>query len=225
MEDNGVDYESRKDLITDAGNLIPGFTLANDEVEFFLHSPHGHRINEREIEDRNQDCVVTQAVFSSAGVETKVILAGDAPWECLQDIVNITKFHEREHRLDYDVFKLPHHSSYLSLSDDKGTTQTVPKNEIKEWYDRGGKYCLLVSSSEIIGTADQKMPPHFQAANYYRSVASAKQGQFKVTMEHPNGFNPQPIVVEIDNFGSTVKGVATVIGASQAYGSTPPKAG
>ncbi len=39
LEGNGLTVEDRRALITDAGELVPGFTLDSDGVEFFCHSP------------------------------------------------------------------------------------------------------------------------------------------------------------------------------------------
>ena len=39
LEDEGLTLESRKKFITDAGQLVPGFTKKTDGVEFFVHSP------------------------------------------------------------------------------------------------------------------------------------------------------------------------------------------
>ncbi len=42
MEENGIDYESRKHLIVDAGKLVPGYTKEGPaQAEFFVHSPFG----------------------------------------------------------------------------------------------------------------------------------------------------------------------------------------
>lgn len=225
MKENGLDFDSRKHLITDAGRLIPGFSLASDSVEFFLHSPHAHRINDREVEDRNQDCVVMQATFQVSSTETRVMMAGDTTWEAMVDIVNITKFHKNDSRLDYDVFKLPHHCSYLSLSDDKGKTKTVPKPEIEDWYDRGARNGILISSSDVIRDVDSNMPPHFQARNYYEDVRSAINGFFKVTMEHPSALSPKPLVIEISHLGPMIKNAPSGIGAAASLTAVPPKAG
>ena len=46
--------ESREHLITDAGQLIPGFTLENDGAEFFVHSPFAWRQDEKTVIDRNR---------------------------------------------------------------------------------------------------------------------------------------------------------------------------
>lgn len=48
-------------------------------------------------------------------------------------------------------------------------------------------------------------PPHRQAANYYRGVARAKDGEFKATMEHPSKAKPRRLVVRIDRLGAAVE--------------------
>ena len=50
-EKNGVDFERRKHLITDAGQLAPEFTLDDDQAEFFVHSPFSKRLDEENVED------------------------------------------------------------------------------------------------------------------------------------------------------------------------------
>lgn len=225
LKDNGLTLESRQHLITDAGRLIPGFTKATDGVEFFLHSPHAHRINQCEVEDRNQDCVVVQATFLAGGAETRLVLAGDATWMPMEDIVRISKSHGNEARLEWDLFKLPHHSSYLSLSDLKGTTKTDPKPLIKEWFeDYAANRAIAISTSEKIGSTDQTQPPHFQAANYYKDAAAKVRGKYIVTMEHPTIGEPKPLVIKIDGYGPAVETIAASA-VSTSLTQNPPRAG
>lgn len=224
---NGLTLESRSALITNAGEVVPGFSLLNDGLEFFLHSPHGHRINAREVEDRNQDCVVMQATFRSGGVDTRVMLAGDAPWEAMDDVVRITKLHGRESRLDFDVFKLPHHCSYLSLSGVKGARKTEPTERVREWFGRAADGTILVSSSDKVASGDQSQPPHFQAKNYYLDVAGAvRDGTFKATMEHPSVGRPKPLVIKIDAHKASIeRNDEGGGGAAAAVAFVPPRAG
>src|ERR1019366_4255871 len=100
----GISYESRKHLFVDAGQLVPTFNLTDDGVEFFVHSPFASRLNETEVIDRNTDAIVVQTTFQVDRKLTKVILASDVNHEALAEIVNITKFHRREGRLEWDVF-------------------------------------------------------------------------------------------------------------------------
>ena len=63
LEDHGLTLKDREHLITDAGQLIPGFCLDEDELEFFVHSPFAMRLDDDEVVDRNRDALVVQATF------------------------------------------------------------------------------------------------------------------------------------------------------------------
>ena len=230
-EDNGIDFDSRKGLMTDAGEVAPEFTLSADGAEFFVHSPFAHRLNETDVEDRNSDALVLHATFSVNEIKTKVWFMADTTHEDLADIVDITRAKKRKERLDWDVVKLPHHCSYLSLGPDKGEDKTEPLKQIKELLeDNGQTECIVISTSEPIpgkGTKEDKdaYPPHRQAANYYKEdVVDSAAGRFKVTMEHPTKTDPKPLVVEIDETKATIVKRGGIAGAG-AYGVTAPRAG
>ncbi len=86
----------------------------------FVHSPFGSRLEDGTLVDRNTDSIVVQASFLVNGKVTKVILGSDVDHCALTEMVKVTKYHGREERLEWDVFKLPHHCSYLSLGPEKG---------------------------------------------------------------------------------------------------------
>lgn len=221
---SNLSLASRAHLITDAGQVVPGFTKAADGVEFFLHSPHAHRINEREVEDRNQDSVVMQATFLASGAETRVMLGGDTTWECMEDIVSISKYHGNHDRLKFEVFKLPHHCSYKALSDVKGITKTEPKPLVKEWFEMASDRAIVVSTSDKIVHQEQTQPPHFQAKAYHVDNLARINGQFKVTMEHPIAGSPKPLVLNIDGWGPRLESIAASA-AIASVSQTPPRAG
>ena len=230
-EANEVDFEERKGLVTDAGWTTPEFSIMTDGVEFFVHSPFAKRLNDCEVEDRNRDSIVMQATFLVDKAETKVLLMGDATHDVLSDIVQVTKDKGRETRLEWDVVKLPHHCSYLSLGPEKGTDKTTPDDNGRYLYEeKRRENAIIVSTSEPIpskGTeADKdKNPPHRQAANYYKEdVLGAATGRFKVTMESPTASAPKPLVIEVDGDGATVKKRA-VTAAEVATGRQAPRAG
>jgi beta-lactamase superfamily II metal-dependent hydrolase len=206
LNQQGLTLEDRKHLITDAGKIIPEFTTNQHGVEFFVHSPFAKRLNDKEIIDRNSDCIVIQATFLCDDEKTKVILTGDIPHEGLSEIVNITKYHNNEHRLEWNIYAVPHHCSYLSLASTKGTNKTQPTEEIK-WLleEQGQQGGTIVSSSKIIPNEDTTQPPHRQAAKYYQECADKIDGEFLVTMEHSNKSAPKPLVINIDRFGATVE--------------------
>lgn len=229
LEKSGLTLESRMHLITDAGQLVPGFTKCGLEgVEFFIHSPFGFRQNEREVEDRNQDSVVFQATFREGGRDTRALFTADMTWEGLTDIVNITRLHENHERLWWDIMKIPHHSSYLSLSATKGEERTMPVEQLRWLHEGAGQpRSIIVSTSWPIpagGTEEDKdpQPPHRQAANYYKAVQEDRDGEFEVTMERTKA-KPVPTEIEITDRGAILRSpLSTPV---VAISSTPVRAG
>ncbi len=216
LEEQGLSLDDRKHLITDAGNIVPGFTLEGDDLEFFVHSPFAHR-QDGELIDRNEQSIVLQAVLRYGDRKTRFFIAGDTKHEILDEIVTITEAHNNENRLEWDVNKIPHHCSYLSLGPEKGKDKTEPTEHIERLYEEYGQTgSVLVSSSDPIPDEDTDQPPHRQAARYYEDVADDHSGEFKVTMEHPTKSDPEPLVIEIGSRGAMIRkramaGVAAVI--------------
>ena len=230
LKDNGLTLESRTHLITDAGQLIPGFTLDKDGAEFFVHSPFASRQDDDTVIDRNRDSLVVQLTLRVDGVLTKAILGSDVDHEALSAIVKTTRYHKRDERLEWDIMKLPHHCSYLTVGPDRGQHETKPVKDVawlfEDQMQRGG---IIVSTSKPIPTKGSEedecpQPPHRQAANYYRRIVRDKDGQFIVTMEHPRESSPKPLVIEVDRLKSSVKREQSV-GAAALVSVSAPRAG
>lgn len=233
LADRGIRIEDRDHLITDAGNLAPELNLWTDGVEFFVHSPFAWRQDEKGVAiDRNGNSLVMQATFSVNSVLTRAILGSDVDYEALTLIVKTTKRHKRDERLLYDIFKLPHHCSYLTLGSVRGEDKTEPVEDVRWLFEnRSQRGCVIVSTSDPIpvkGTkADQStQPPHRQAANYYRDMVNeyGRDGEFKVTMEHPRVSDPKPLVIEIDGLGHRIKKEMSV-GVAAVASTYAPRAG
>jgi len=230
-EDRDIDFDDRKKLITDAGQIAPGFSLAADGVEFFVHSPFAKRLNSEKIEDRNDDSIAMQAVFEVDKVQTKALLMADVTYEIISDIVGITRdTKERPERLEWDIVKLPHHCSYHSIGPEKGDDKTAPEKNVEWLYEEQGQDGgMIISTSKPIpekGSDEDKdkQPPHRQAANYYKGIVEKPKDQFLVTMEHPSKTKPKPIVIEIDSSKSTLK--KSALTAAVVASKTPaPRAG
>lgn len=225
LADQGMTLDEVRHLVTDAGQVVPGFTTEADGVEFFVHSPFATRQDDCTLVDRNSDGLVLQATFTVGGVETKLILSGDSPHDVLTDIVAVTLAHGRADRLEWDIFHLPHHCSYLSLGPEKGKEVTEPVPNVKWLFEEQGRSgCIIVSPSDPIPTFDTVQPPHRQAANYHRGNVATKNGEFKVTMEHPSRTLPAPLVIRIDAMGARVE-KRNPSGASSIIGAQAPRAG
>jgi Predicted hydrolase (metallo-beta-lactamase superfamily) len=205
FETEGIKLEDRKHLITDAGNLVPGLTASANEVEFFVHSPFAKHVDDTVI-DRNSSALIFHVTFFVGKEKTKFLLIGDSEHEVLSEIVNITKNHKRQDRLEWDIYDIPHHCSYLALNSVKGEEKTEPVENVKWLLEQGNKGGILVSCSNVVPTKGSDVqPPHRQAANYYKEIASNIQGTFVVTMEHPKVSKPEPIIITIDESGATLK--------------------
>jgi len=144
--------------------------------------------------------------------------------------VNITRAKNNDHRLEWDISKLPHHCSYLSIGPDKGDDLTQPTDQVAWLCEKQvARGAIAVSTSKptpIAGSAEDEdpQPPHRQAAGYYKGVVAAVDGQFVVTMEHPSIKAPEPLVIEIGGNKATLKKItrtASVVATSRSA----PRAG
>jgi hypothetical protein len=228
LEENQLTLESRRHLITDAGQIVPGFSLRNDGVEFFCHSPFVKHVDEGD-DLRNAASLIFQVRFEVAGVQTNYIAVGDSTAEVLEDIVRTTKLHGNEDRLKWDLFNNPHHCSHHALNPEKGDRETVPVPLVKEllFYGQPGAY-VVSSSKPILNTNDayqQKQPPHVQAKNCYERYLKEIGGRrFVVTMEEPNSRKPQPLVFQITSAGVNLD-TSTQSAANIIVTSPAPRAG
>lgn len=225
FKQNGLTLESRRHLITNAGEIVPNLTKERDGVEFFAHCPFAHRTSRGQALDRNDDSLVVQATFLEGGSETMLILGSDVTWEMWVEIVALTRKYKNEKRLEWDIFKLPHHCSYLALGPEKGKEKTKPVPEVEWLFEtQGHRHGIVVCTSDVIGAQDTDQPPHWQAANYHRETATNRAGEFKVTMEHPTMVAPEPLVISIDRFNATIEKKSRS-GVGIAIGSPAPRAG
>ena len=228
LEENDLTVESRKSLITDAGQLVPDFTLGGDGVEFFCHSPFIKHVDEGD-DLRNEAALIFNVRFKKGSNLFDYLAVGDTEWSVLEDIVKTTKDHGNDDRLEWDLYNIPHHCSYLALSDEKGNTETTPKPLIKELLQKGKDGAYLVSSSApILDTKEgreQTQPPHIQAKKcYLRYLTEVGGSKFLVTMEEPNATKPEPLEFKIDTNGISLD--RKIISAAAIITSSPaPRAG
>jgi beta-lactamase superfamily II metal-dependent hydrolase len=196
----------RQQFIIDAGRCVPTFTKARQGVEFFVHSPFAKHGREGYV-DRNTEALVMQATFTEGGRDTRVLLLDDTDQDVLSDMVEVTKLHANEERLRWDIVRIPHHCSYLSLAPEKGDRITTPVKAVRWLYEeqgsRGG--VLIATCWPIPPTDESDQPPHRAARNYYQFVADQLGGRFVVTMEYPSKGEPLPVEVTIDRLGATLQ--------------------
>jgi hypothetical protein len=228
LKERGESETARDHLFVDAGTIVEGFTLEEDKVEFFCHSPFIKHCDEGDIL-RNEASLVFNVRLDADGEIFDYLEVGDATWESLSDIVDATKYHGNMDRLEWDIYNIPHHCSYLALSDDKGEKKTEPKPKVQEILDGGRKGAYIVSCSlpctDVKESYTEKQPPHIQARKAYEASLDAVKGRkFLVTMEEPNANKPEPIIFELTSSGNVwIK--SSAVGAVGAAVSTPSRAG
>lgn len=224
-----ISYDDVKHLFVDAGKSIPGYSSDTNGVDFFVHSPFASE--QKEI-DRNGECIIVQATFNDT-CQTKLLLGSDGTAELWKDIVNVTKFKNNEIKLEWDLFHISHHCSYLSLntSGNKGDNKTTPLEEIKWLFEtQGNQRARIVSSSKPIPIKDSDedkddLPPHRQSASYYKDVIKNLKGEFKVTMEYPKTSSPKKIQYEIDKSNCMSRKIENSSAAAFSYTKPTPRAG
>ena len=203
LEKRGKRLEDYMHLITDAGQLVPNFDLANDGIEFFVHSPFAERDNSQLL-DRNENCLVMQAVIRSGGRDTRFLITADSIWEAWEKIIDITRAHGNDVRLAWDIFKLPHHCSYLSMAAEKGDYKTTPTYEFEWLLSQGAVRAIMISSSREIPGETNDQPPHVETYRRYKETADALDADLMVTMENPSKRQPKRTIITLDGNGPTL---------------------
>jgi hypothetical protein len=203
LEERGKKIEDYAHLITDAGQTVPTLNLQEHGVEFFVHSPFAERDGDVVL-DRNENCFVAQAVIRSGSRDTRFLLTADSIWESWEKMVNITRSHANDHRLAWDVFKIPHHCSYLSMAPEKGDPKTKPIKEFEWLLDQGTMRSVMVSSSREIPSETTDQPPHVETFRRYKETAESLDADIVVTMENPSKRQPKRTIIEIGGNGPTL---------------------
>jgi hypothetical protein len=165
---------------------------------------------------------VFQATFQAGG--TQFLMAADTTCDIWHKIVNITRLHKNGERLKWDVYKLPHHCSYLTLSTEKGRFETKPIPNVQWLLDQGKSRAIVVSTSKPIDDVEDDQPPHFQAKNCYKTALKLKQGKFMVTMEHPNRVSPSRLIINVTPAGASLA-TAAAIGSGALVSAPAPRVG
>jgi hypothetical protein len=167
--------------------------------------------------------------FEVDGAYYDYLEVGDAEYGDMEEIVEISRYHGNEDRLEWDLFNIPHHCSYRALADEKGDQETTPTPLVKDLLRKGRADSYIVSCSkpvpDIAESYKQTQPPHIQARKAYERYLREVGGRsFLVTMEEPNAYKPQPIVFDIERGGVTWQR-ATTLGAAAIIAARPPRAG
>ncbi len=204
LKENKIDLKDRLHLITDAGKLVPTFKIESDGVEFFCHSPFIKHVEGDEVL-RNEAALIFNIRFKAGKNTFDFLACGDSKWDVLEDIVETTTAHGNGDRLKWDLYNIPHHCSYLALSNEKGEAVTLPEPLVEE---------LLLHGKDV------------QAKNCYVDYLRRVDGmKFLITMEEPNTKVPEVIIFEIDDHGMKIGGLAPLAVTQNITRNPAPRAG
>lgn len=199
LEQQEIDYEDVKHLIVHAGQIIEDKAVFGENVQIFVHAPFSK--DSEEVQDKNDPSIVLQVRLENNKQITNILITGDTPHEILDKIVDISKSNKNEDRLSWDVYDIPHHCSYTGLNE-KEDDKVIPTENVKWLLEQSCKNAIMIASCDKI--TDVSSPPHLIAKEAY--IQNTKDDvKFYSTMEHLDSGKPTPIVLNIDQFGVTVK--------------------
>lgn len=231
LEEKHLPANARDQFFVEAGQLVRDFTLESDGIEFFCHSPFADHEEDGTTIEHNEESLIFQVRIKVGSTLTDFFQCGDTEWGMLKHIVEITQHFQKEDRLRWHLYNIPHHCSYKALSEEKGDRETVPELKIKELlvYCHAGAY-MVSSSFPIPDTSEaykQTQPPHIQARNAYESALRKNCGtRLLVTMETPNTNTPKPIEFEVDEWGlKLISSTSKLLGIAGIASASAPRAG
>jgi len=209
LEEEGLTYDDVKDFIVHAGEIIKSESLG-DEIQFFVHAPFSNDCED--VQDKNEQSIVLQVrLYNHIGVfkrETNLLITGDATYNILDKVVDISKSKGNEEYLKWDIYDIPHHCSYTGLNekDENEIYRITPTENIQWLLSQSMPNAKMVASCEKI--TEETSPPHLIAKRAYEYY-TADDVEFLVTMEHyvDEEDNPYPIVFNIDYLGVTKEAI------------------
>ena len=195
LENEDIDPKDRRDCIATAGTVLSNFSLEEDGVEVFVHSPFSYQDDDGNRYDRNASSSVFQvSIDDGDGQTAKLLFMADVDCEVTADIVRTTEKHGNKDRLEHDVMVVSHHGSRNSLIPE-GSDEVDPDVD-RLFREYGRSKATYVASSRSMSdkkSSEDKLPPHQDAMDYYEEIAEGHGGEAIITMEYPSEDEPAPV--------------------------------
>ena len=118
--------------------------------------------------------------------------------------LDITRAHKNDHRLAWDILKIPHHCSYLSMAEERATTRPNRPRSSNGCSSRVPSVRYGVEQLAVPSTTEDQ-PPHVEGYSRYKDTARQLDASLVVTMENPSKDSPKRTVITIDGNGPTLK--------------------
>jgi len=186
--------------------------------EMFVHGP----LRDEHGGERNDSSLAFQLILTSdGGTQLKALFFGDRTADKIWRVVEETRSHENDDRLDWHAMLASHHCSKYALffKDENGDLQAhddlIEALTDSALVDEGAwvvASCKAVdddgNSAFTDGVGD--LPPHRKARDRYESMVDSKD-DFRCTGEHPDTESPKTVVIEV-----TEDGVRLIVSEEEA---------
>lgn len=183
----------------------------SERFSAFVHAPFKDDVEG----ERNDTSFALQVTLRDGDLTIQALLLGDHSYPTLKKIFDRSD----DETLAWDVLLAPHHCSKRAMYwKEEGDEDEVLKDDILDAFrDAMRVGAHVIASSTPIPDKDTRgaNPPHAKAANRYHELVD--DGNFICTAEHPNENSPEPVVLELDEDGATMRAGA---GEQASKGST-----
>ncbi|MDR2407770.1 MAG: hypothetical protein LBE13_06630 [Bacteroidales bacterium] len=225
-----IGYNS-EDKTVDGLHYIPGNTIEtfngkkNDYLSIFIHAPFKSDLVRGKAEkDKNATSIVVQMRLrtkKNGDIKSQIIIGGDADHYVWEHILDKSKNHNNEDKLNWDLFLAPHHCSWTFFNDTPYKDNKTPKDYALEFLDYKNQGSHIIASSAKIENNDNN-PPCYQAKQEY--VKKVGETKFKNTAINKDEKAPEPLVYTIGDNGFTLQKTAVAASAT-ILSSSAPRAG
>ena len=223
---------NNEDKTVDGLHYIPGDTVEtfngkkNDYLSIFIHAPFkSDLVRGKADKDKNATSIVVQMQLRTekdGDIKSQIIIGGDADHYVWEQILDKSKSHNNEDKLNWDLFLAPHHCSWTFFNDTPYKDNKTPQDYALEFLDYNNKNAQIIASSTKILDND-KNPPCYEAKQEY--VKKVGDSKFKNTAEHKNEKAPEPLVYTITEDDGLMLLKSSTAAATTILSSSTPRAG
>lgn len=212
-----------REFLTIPGNsvtMIDGVERP-DAFKVFIHGPFK---SEEMVGDRNNTSLVMQVVLGSDPALGGVLLFGDHKYPTMRKIIDVTRAHDNEDFLKWQVLLAPHHCSKSVMYQEEDGETVLKQDMLDDLEALQAGAGIIISSSVRIPSSNSSgdNPPHALAKARYEEIA---KGGFLCT--HDDGGHAEPLRFELldtglayDPAGAAAEGASALAAAvSEARGS------
>lgn len=178
-----------EEYFTTPGNLVTDLNGQDRSGSFhaFIHGP----FKDDSGGDRNDTSLAMQVVLGDDASQGGVLFFGDLKYPTIRRIFDVTREHDNEEYLAWQVLLAPHHCSKSVMYQDEDGKSILKQDILDDLKDSQVGNGYVVSSSESVPAQNKSgdNPPHAKAKARYEEIA---KGGFICT--HDDGAEGEPLI-------------------------------